>query len=200
MAKVSEMKYYLGLFGLLIILVVLANYASAVEPLVDLESGRSLVTNMKAHGIGDIITILIVEQASANAGSKIDANNKTEISGGPGLGMFDVLTSWGLDTENKFTGDGRTQRSGDLQAEITVRIVEQMHDGNLRLAGTRVVDINGEKQLIEISGFCRSRDIKANNTILSTYIADAKIAYNGTGVANASSEPGVVTKLINWLF
>lgn len=174
--------------------------AFAVVPLIDIEAGTSLVSNMKAHKVGDIITVLITENTSANASSKVDANNKSEVSGGPGLGVLDVVTDWGLNVENKYSGDGRTQRTGNLQAEITVRIVEMMHNGDYRINGKRMVDINGERQLIEISGICRARDIMPDNTIYSTYIADARIAYNGTGVVNSSSEPGVVTKLVNWLF
>ncbi|MCP4146008.1 MAG: flagellar basal body L-ring protein FlgH [bacterium] len=174
--------------------------AFAVVPLIDLEAGTSLVTNMKAHKVGDIITVLITESTTANASSKVDANNKSEVSGGPGLGILDVVTDWGLNLENKYSGDGRTQRSGNLQAEITVRIVEQLHNGDFRINGNRMVEINGERQLIEISGICRARDIMPDNTIYSTYIADARIAYNGTGVVNSTSEPGVVTKLVNWLF
>jgi len=181
-------------------LVTAAAAARAVEPLIDLESGASLVSNYKAHKVGDIITILIVEEATANASAKTDANNKSEVKGGPGLGFLDVLTSWGLNSENKYTGTGKTERAGNLKAEITVRIAEVMHNGDFRLEGTRMVDINGERQLIEISGYCRARDIRPDNTIYSTYIADARIAYNGTGPVNASSEPGLFTKLVNWLF
>ncbi len=63
-----------------------------------------------------------------------------------------------------------------------------------------MVNINGEKQLIEIKGVCRARDIAADNTILSTYISDAQIAYNGSGVVADSADPGIVTKVLNWLF
>ncbi len=177
-----------------------APHAAATTPLVDLESGRSLVSNLKAHRLGDILTILIVEQSTADAASKTDANTKSEISGGPGLGALDLITGWGLDTENKFKGDGRTQRSGSLQAEMTVRIVEVLHNGDYQVAGNRMIDINGERQLIEIAGICRERDIRPDNTILSTYIADARISYSGSGVVNAASEPGLVTKIVNWLF
>jgi len=191
----------IGVTGTIILaVVVFTATVSAGEPLIDMESGGSLVTNFKAHRVGDIITILIVEESNASATAKTDANNKSEVSGGPGLGFLDVITNWGINTENKFTGDGRTQRTGNLNAEITARITEVLHNGDYRLAGTRMVDINGERQLIEISGICRSRDILPDNTIYSTYIADARIAYNGTGVVNATSEPGVITKLVNWLF
>jgi len=195
----NQRKRTLG-FLAMALMIVTVTAARANQPLIDLESGASLVTNMKAHHVGDIITIMIIEETTANAAAKTDANNKTEVSGGPGLGFLDVLTNWGIQTENKYTGDGRTQRSGSLQAEITARIVEELHNGDFRLAGTRMIDINGERQLIEITGICRGRDITPRNTILSTHIADARIAYNGTGPVNSSSEPGVVTKLINWLF
>ena len=181
-------------------LLLVAAGAHAGGPLIDLESGNSLVSNFKAHQVGDIITIMIVEEATANASANTSANNKSEMSGGPGLGFLDLVTSWGLDTENKYSGTGSTNRAGNLKAEITARVVEVLHNGDYRLSGTRMVDINGERQLIEISGVCRARDITPANTIYSTYIADARIAYNGTGPVNASSEPGVVTKLVNWLF
>lgn len=174
--------------------------ATAGTPMIDWETGSSLVTNMKAYKLGDVVTIIIVENSSANAISKTDANTKTEIKGGPGLGVLDVFSQWGLDTENKFKGDGKTTRTGNLRAEITARIIEAMPNGDFVLSGTRMVDINGERQLIEISGICRARDIAADNTILSTYIADAQIAYNGTGHVNNASEPGIISKLVNWLF
>lgn len=177
-----------------------AQGAAAGTPLVDFETGSSLVTNIKAHHVGDLLTIIITENASAKAASKTKANNKSEHSGGPGLGFLDIVSPWGLDTENKYKGDGDTQRNGSLEAEITARVTEVLHNGDLRISGTRMVNINGEKQLIEITGVCRQRDIGPDNTIMSTYISDAQIAYNGSGIINDTSEPGVVTKIVNWLF
>lgn len=172
----------------------------ASGPLVDFETGESLVTNIKAHRLGDLITIIITEKTSADASSTVTAGNKSESSGGPGLGFLDFINPWDLTVENKYKGDGDTQRSGNLRAEMTARITEVLHNGDFRLGGTRMVNINGEKQLIEITGICRGRDISPDNTIMSTYISDAQIAYNGSGVVNDSSNPGVVTKIINWLF
>lgn len=177
-----------------------ATPAGAKSPLVDFETGSSLVTNIKAHRVGDLITIIITESAQANVKSKTKADNKSEHSGGPGLGFLDFIKPWDLSVENKFQGTGDTQRSGSFRAEITARIVEVLHNGDFRLAGNRMININGEKQLIEITGICRGRDITPDNTIMSTFISDAQIAYNGTGIVNDSSEPGVVTKILNWLF
>ena len=178
----------------------LAPIADAKTPLVDFETGESLVSNIKARKIGDLITIIITERATANATSKTRANNKSETRGGPALGWLDFIKPWDMTVENKYLGDGDTQRDGSLRAEISARIVEVLENGDFRVEGTRMVNINGEKQLIEITGFCRARDIEADNTILSTYISEAQIAYNGSGIINDTSQPGVVTRVLNWLF
>jgi flagellar L-ring protein precursor FlgH len=181
-------------------LLVMAAGAEAREPLIDFETGSSLVSNMKAHRIGDLITIIITESSTADASSKVKADNKSETSGGPGLGFLDFIKPWDLDVENKYKGDGNTQRSGNFRAEMTARITEELHNGDFRIAGTRMVNINGEKTLIELTGVCRSEDISPDNTLMSTYISDAQIAYNGSGVVNDTAQPGVVTKILNWLF
>jgi flagellar L-ring protein precursor FlgH len=189
-----------AVIGLVLACLGAGGVSEAKTPLVDFETGSSLVTNIKAHRVGDLITIIITEQAAANATSKTKANNKSETRGGPALGWLDFLKPWDMTVENKYLGDGDTQRGGSLRAEITARIVEVLHNGDYRLEGTRMVNINGEKQLIEITGICRSRDISSDNTIMSTYISDAQIAYNGSGVVNDTAQPGVVTRILNWLF
>jgi len=186
--------------AILAVLLLSCGAAAGKTPLIDFDTGASLVTNMKAHRVGDLLTIIITEDASANAGSKTKADNKSEHSGGAGLGFLDFIQPWDLSVENKYKGDGDTERSGSLRAEITARIVEVLRNGDLRITGTRMININGEKQLIEITGVCRPRDIAPDNTIMSTFISDAQIAYNGSGLVTDTAQPGVVTKIINWLF
>lgn len=188
---------------LILLAVLVCGHAASAQgttPLVDLENGRSLVSNIKAHRVGDVVTIIIVENSSANAISESENKERNEISGGPGLGILSFLGEWGMDTESRYRGEGETIRRGNLRAEISARIVEILHNGDYRLLGTRMVDINGERQLIEVSGICRARDIGADNTILSTYISDARIGYTGTGPLNDTSQPGVITRIVNWLF
>ena len=192
----------LRIIPLIIVLLagVTAAAACAAGPLIDFNTGDSLVSNVKGHRVGDLVTIIITENAQANATSKTKADNKSETSGGPGLGFLDFVKPWDMTVENKYKGDGSTQRGGSLRAEITARIVEVLHNGDFRVEGTRMVNVNGEKQLIEMSGVCRARDIGADNTILSTFISDAQIAYNGSGIVTDTADPGIVTKVLNWLF
>lgn len=186
--------------SVLMLLVFAGSALAQGGPLIDLDSGGSLVTNFKARQVGDVVTIIIVEKTSADASSSVGANTKSELSGGPALGFLQPFGTWGLNTENKYTGDGNTTRSGRLNAEISARITEVLPDGNIRLAGMRSVDINGDRQLIEITGVCRPRDIASDNTILSTYISDAQIAYSGSGMVQDAADPGMITRMLNWLF
>lgn len=194
--------FFSGAMAALLALVMslLAGPVSAREPLIDFETGSSLVSNLKAHRVGDLITIIITENSTADASSKVKADNKSETSGGPGLGFLDFMKPWDMEVENKYKGDGNTQRSGSFRAEMTARIVQVLHNGDFKLEGTRMVNINGEKTLIELTGVCRGADIAPDNTLMSTYISDAQIAYNGSGLVNDAAEPGVVTKILNWLF
>lgn len=200
----QQMKDYLILGATIVALVLgfslMTTQASARQPLIDFETGSSLVSNMKAHRVGDLITIIITESSNADASSKVKADNKAETGGGPGLGFLDFIKPWDMTVENKFKGDGSTQRKGNFEAEMTARIIEVLHNGDFRLEGTRMVNINGEKTLIELTGICRGKDIRPDNTLMSTYISDAQIAYNGSGMVNDTAQPGVVTKILNWLF
>lgn len=174
--------------------------ALAGEAFLDLGSGRGGIAQLKALVVGDIVTVRIVENSSASAQAKTDLNSKSEVSGGPGLGMLNLVRDWGLDTENKFQGNGKSSRSGNLQATISTRIVEIMPNGDYRLQGDRVVVINGEEQRIRLGGLVRPVDVRADNTVASTFIADAHISYDGQGELGDASSPGLLTRLVNFLF
>ncbi len=159
----------------------------------------SLYSNLKAYRVGDVVTVIIREESSASSKSKTDTKVKSEMSSGPGLGTLDFVSLWGLESENKYKGDAKTQRSGQLVTRISVRIVEILPGGDYRIEGQREININGERERIAMSGIIRSRDIRPDNTIISTNVANAQIMYDGKGPVDAGHEPGILTKLFNWI-
>ena len=174
--------------------------AAAQQPLYDSETGASLFTNLKAFHVGDVITIVIRESSVASSNSNTQTNNKNESSGGPGVGVLGFMDLWQLDLENKYTGDGKTSRKGSLSAEMTAQLVERLPNGHFRLEGKRTIRINGEYETIIVSGIVRGRDISPQNKVLSTTIASANIVYEGHGDVGNASNPGILTKIINWIF
>ncbi len=173
----------------------------------------------KARQTGDIVTIKVVESSKAtnrantladresSLSARIDAflglekkyldPNSPDFNAGRNFNPFGEIKG-GMTSE--FDGSGTTSRSGDLTAFITARVTEVLPNGNLRIEGSRQVEVNNEKQFITISGVIRTRDIKADNVILSTYISDARIAYSGAGVVDEHQRPGWMANLLNHIW
>lgn len=177
-----------------------ATLAVAQQPLLDVERGTSMFSDIKAHRVGDIITILIRENTVAVSNASTATDTKNEISGGEGEGPLGFVPLFGLDTKTKFQGDGSTERSGQIQTEMTATIVEVLANGNLRIEGKRGMKINGELETVIVSGVVRAKDISAHNRIHSTQIADASITYNGKGTIESAHQPGWITRIVNWVF
>jgi flagellar L-ring protein precursor FlgH len=164
----------------------------------------SLFTDIKAHHVGDLITILIYEDASAQNVSKTETKKEAtfETSGGPGIGPLDFIPLFGVsgDANSEFKGDGKTLRSNRLKARMTARVTGLTANGDLLIEGTRVVGVNDDKEAITLSGIVRPADVAADNSVASYLIADAKIVYTGKGAAGTGSRPGLIVRLLNWIF
>ncbi len=164
----------------------------------------SLFSDQRAFQINDIITIRVTESASADQ-SSITASNKSAsfaTSGGPGTGPLSAIPLFGVSgsADNSFDGEGSTSRSGKLTANITARVREVTPNGNLVIQGSRVVIINQAEEVMEIEGIVRPKDISADNSVLSTYLADARISYRGTGALDTSSRQGLISRFLGWIF
>ena len=182
------------------LLVLLAVGVSAQEPLVDLETGASMFSDVKARHVGDIITILIRENTVATSNAKTATDVKNDISGPKGEGPLGFVPMFGLDNKIKYEGDGSTERAGQIQTEMTVMIVEVLPNGHFRVEGRRQMKINGELETVVLSGIVRGADVSASNRVLSTQLADAQIAYTGKGTVDRAHQPGWITRIVNWVF
>jgi len=170
----------------------------------DFGQATSLFTDIKAHGIGDILTVLIYESASAStaAETKTQKDGKFELDGGPGIGTLDFLPLFGVSGSNKgsHNGKGENQRSQSLRGKMTVTVIGVKENGDLIIKGNRTMNISKEKETMSLSGVVRQRDVAADNTIASYLIADAEISYTGRGAGSDASRPGPLMRFLNWLF
>ena len=69
----------------------------------------------------------------------------------------------------------------------------------LMSTGDQDIEINGEKQTINLTGRVRSNDVDDKNTVLSSKIANAKITYVGNGVLADSQHKGWLSRVITFL-
>jgi flagellar L-ring protein FlgH len=162
---------------------------------------RPLVADARARHIGDSITVQVLETSSASASA--DTNTKRQTEAGIG-GTWDIGPSTRTGSakgniNNDFKGGARTQRAGRLLASLTVTVVGVEPNGDLRIAGEQVLEVNNEEQKIRLEGRVRPQDISENNAVVSSRIADARIQYVGDGVLAEGQRQGWITKALTWL-
>jgi len=161
----------------------------------------SMFEDRKAKRAGDLVTVIIVERATARQNASTATGKDSEVSVGPGMGVLaDLIPLLRVGGGDSFSADGSTTRGGSLTANVTTKVVEVYPNNTMRIEGRQKIMINGEEQEIVISGLIRSRDVAPDNTVLSNFVADAEIAFLGSGVVASKNNPGIITRLFNWLF
>lgn len=165
---------------------------------------RSIFTDVKAHGVGDLITVLIVEDSRASNKAKTITKKKTDAKteGTAGLGPLDFIPLWGASgsDEIQFDGQGQTEKTGILRAKITVTVIDVRENGDLVIEGNRVITINNEQETLFLSGIVRGRDISENNTVYSYQVGNAQVSTKSKGAVTDGHRPGFFTRLVNWVF
>ncbi|MEW8073456.1 MAG: flagellar basal body L-ring protein FlgH [Candidatus Thiodiazotropha sp.] len=159
---------------------------------------QPLITDHRARNIGQLLTVLIYESASSSTSADSDTNNSLDVS--INTGYDDTLHDATLGIGNDSSGGGTINRTGRLMASVSVTIEKILDNGEMVVKGEQSIEFNNENQFIHVEGRVRPEDISAENTVLSTRLADAKIRYVGEGLLGRSQEPGLVTKFFNWIF
>ncbi|MCL2845772.1 MAG: flagellar basal body L-ring protein FlgH [Chitinivibrionia bacterium] len=183
-----------------LILMAIAVFATSVSA----ARMQSLYTDRRAMRHGDLLTVLVQENAQANTTSSTNTKKRNSfgINNSQGRGSLRRIPMFeaGGDLGTEFDGSGATTRRGNLVARVTVNIDEVLDNGNLVISGSRVIMVNEEKEIISVSGIVRPQDIGSDNTILSQNIANAEIKYSGQGSASSAQRPGPIARFFNWLF
>jgi flagellar L-ring protein FlgH len=167
----------------------------------------SLYEDVKANYVGDTVIIDIVENATSKMDVNTESARKTGMDiGVPTISMFGIDSNLGAaadaasllktDFSSSFSGEGASDRSGQVTASIAARVTEVLPNGNLSLFGRRAMKVDNEVQYIVVSGIIRPKDISATNRVDSTYLADSRIEYYGKGNLADKQTPGWGTRLI----
>ena len=171
----------------------------------------SIFADKKARQVGDLLTILVIERASASREAKTKTSRTSDRNGK--LGAFVGLPTRGLgatgnilpegislSSASNFDGLGSTEQSDALDATVSVVVTEVMANGTLVIEGQRQITVNGEQQTLIIKGMVREQDVSANNTVMSTSLANAEISYQGKGMISRQQKPGLLSRLIDWVW
>lgn len=173
----------------------------------------SLYEDMRARRVGDILTIILSEKtnASKKAATNTAKDSSVDIKTPTLLGRefkFDLprpfasaLPDLSLDTSlnsaNSFKGEGDSAQSNSLTGSITVTVSEVLPNGNLFVKGQKRLTINQGNEYVQFSGIVRTADINPDNSVVSTKVADANIAYIGEGMVADVNSQGWLARFFN---
>jgi flagellar L-ring protein precursor FlgH len=157
--------------------------------------------DLRASDVGDILTILVNDNASAvatgatNSSRKSSANsNITALAGKTGGTLANLLAVTGA---QQLQGQGQTSRNMRLTTNISVRVTEVKSNGALLVEGIKNIGVNSEKQSIVVRGMIRPADLTVANTVTSDQVANLNVQVNGKGVVgDAIRRPHFLYRLI----
>lgn len=190
--------------------------------------GSFLFFDEKAASVGDLVTVVIVEQTTAegDAMTETDSQRNTAASISSQVGLQSLVTTpfrglmraFGFSGDgpdgddgsdinvlqsgmaSDFSGEGRTSRSGTFTGVVTCRVVGLLPNGILHIRGRRSVVVNHEAQYISLEGLVRREDLTIENQVLSNSIAEMRLAYDGMGVIDDKQRPGWMTRVLDWVY
>lgn len=160
----------------------------------------ALHTGHRAHGVGDPVTIVLVENISTSksAGSKTGRSGSIGVTP-PTTGPLSFIkpTSLNASGSTSFKGDGSATQSSTLAGELSVTIVEVRSNGTALVRGEKRLMLSQGEEWVQFSGIVRLADIDSDNRITSTRVADARIEYSGNGAVGRASREGWLSRFFN---
>ena len=160
---------------------------------------RAFFKDQRAHEIGDIVTVTVnindtATFANESQRSRTNAEDSgiTNFFGVKNLPITNqalparLLTTDGTST---FDGKGSINRAETLTTNVAAVVMQVLPNGNLVVEGKQEIRVNFEMRQLVVGGIVRPEDIQSDNTIDSTKIAEARIAYGGKGQVTDVQQP-----------
>ncbi len=160
------------------------------------------------YQVGDIITVLLNESTQAartqNTDVSREAKNTFPTGASTAIGGVHPLLN-GIDLNNNktsSTGKGTADQLATLSGSVAVTVVEILANGNLMVRGEKKLGLAEGTEVIQVSGVIRPEDVGPNSTVQSRRLANAQIAYRGSGDLANATKAGWGTTLMHkfWPF
>jgi flagellar L-ring protein FlgH len=160
---------------------------------------RAFFKDQRAHQIGDILTVKvnITDKAIIDNETKRSRDTKEDSGvdnffGKPKLPILNTQVPTRIFTSDSTTssdGKGSVNRSEALTTNVAGVVTQVLPNGNLVIEGKQEIRVNFEIRELIVAGIVRPEDIESDNTIDSSKIAQARIAYGGRGQLSDMQQP-----------
>ena len=162
-------------------------------------SAKGFFKDQRAHKIGDILTVIVTIDDQAQISNQTARNRKSTNEAGVGGVMgsifgavapeIDASTAIDVSSGAGDLGSGSVNRQENLETSVAAVVTQVLPNGNLVIEGHQEVRVNFEIRDLIVAGIVRPEDIGADNTIPSSKIAEARIAYGGRGQITDMQQP-----------
>jgi len=180
--------------------------------LFDQNEAEYLFSDNRARRVGEIVLVNVVEnsygQNKAETETKRESDVDLSVENMFGAQRFPIggkigespLLKAGASME--YGGDGETTRKSAVSATVACRVVRMLPGNVMQIEGARQVRVNEETQILVVRGLVRTRDIRPDNSVFSTHLADAHIEYYGEGIVADKQKPGWLARILDnvWPF
>ncbi|MCX7340736.1 MAG: flagellar basal body L-ring protein FlgH [Hyphomicrobiales bacterium] len=166
------------------------------------QGSRAFFKDQRARQIGDLVTVKV------RVTDRAELQNQTNRSrtGKDSMGVpnfFGVESNLpkilpesvdpgslvSINSNTSTEGAGSVRRSEQLTTNVAAAVNQVLPNGNLVIEGKQEIRINFEVRELIVAGVVRPEDIDSDNTIDSTKIAQARIAYGGRGQITDVQQP-----------
>ena len=161
----------------------------------------NLFEDTTAKRVGDIITVKLVESASALASSDTKADKKQKVEMPPPTVAGDKVTKDdkevlenNIEAKRDFRGGGESNQAHNFQAVIAVSVVEVLPNRYLVVRGEKLITLNQSEEYIRFSGIVRPQDLSLDNSVESQKVANVRISYAGSGVLSKANSMGTLAR------
>ncbi len=162
---------------------------------------RAFFKDQRAHQIGDILTVKVNITDKANIANETQRSREQQgrlrhhrfhrQQDHPPIRRKPILPGRILTADSSASSDGKgsVNRQEALQTNVAGVVTQVLPNGNLVIEGRQEIRVNFEIRELIVAGVVRPEDIESDNTIDSTKIAQARIAYGGRGQITDVQQP-----------
>jgi flagellar L-ring protein FlgH len=161
---------------------------------------RAFFKDQRASHVGDILTVTVNITDKANIANETQrSRTNKEDSGITDFAGSKLLTGKAAsvlpgrlltaDSTASSDGKGSVNRQEALQTNVAAVVTQLLPNGNLVVEGKQEIRVNFEIRELIVAGIVRPEDIQSDNTIDSSKIAQARIAYGGRGQITDIQQP-----------
>ena len=147
---------------------------------------RGLFDDRRARYVGDIITIVLRETVTSSKQAGTTLTRKESMNQSVGtvsrlpLKALQGLNFTGSENDSAANSGSSTQ-SGVFTGTIATTVAEVLPNGNLLVSGDKDIQINQGVQHLRFSGIVNPINVRPDNTIASTAVANARLEYREDG-------------------